>query len=147
MGRYPTVEHDFYCINCGKKGMPLARKTGKQKEKFHRKRLYCLNCKTEVNHIECRNQEEVETFKLIDEQWILLFVSCILNRLFQVIHIPEVLFPRLIYVNKGNSLAYSLYKLLTFRLIGFINIQSDIENLKPSKEVNSLLSKYVGLSL
>lgn len=64
MGRYPTVEHDFYCINCGKKGMPLARKTGKQKEKFHRKKLYCLNCKTEVNHIECRNQEEIETFKM-----------------------------------------------------------------------------------
>lgn len=55
--------HDFYCIACGQKGMPLARKNGKQRERFHRKKLYCLNCKTEVNHIECKTQEEVETFK------------------------------------------------------------------------------------
>ena len=64
MSIYPTVEHVVYCINCGKKGMPLSLNTCKQKEKFHRKKLYCLNCKTEVNHIECRNQEEIETFKM-----------------------------------------------------------------------------------
>ena len=45
-------------------GYASCPQTGKQKEKFHRKKLYCLNCKTEVNHIECRNQEEIETFKM-----------------------------------------------------------------------------------
>lgn len=61
MGAYDT--HDFYCINCGKRGMPLARMNGKQREKMHRKKLYCLTCKTEVNHIECRSQEDVDRFK------------------------------------------------------------------------------------
>ena len=56
-------EHNFYCIKCGKKGIPLARQTGHQRGKFHRKKLYCLSCKQEVNHIECRNEEEVLTFK------------------------------------------------------------------------------------
>lgn len=55
-------EHQFYCINCGKRGIPLARTRAKSREKFHRKKLYCLNCGTEVNHVECRNKEEVDQF-------------------------------------------------------------------------------------
>lgn len=54
--------HDFYCINCGKKGIPLIRKVGFQRNKFHRKKLYCIYCKTEVNHVECRNQDEIDQF-------------------------------------------------------------------------------------
>lgn len=57
-----TTEHQFYCINCGKRGIPLARKCGKQRGKFHRKKLFCLNCQCEVNHVECRNQEEIDQF-------------------------------------------------------------------------------------
>lgn len=56
-------EHDFYCIKCGKKGIPLARKKGLQHERMHRKKLYCLFCKEEVNHIECRTFADVEEFK------------------------------------------------------------------------------------
>lgn len=54
--------HDFYCINCGNKGIPLIRKVGFQRNKFHRKKLYCIYCKTEVNHVECRNQDEINQF-------------------------------------------------------------------------------------
>ena len=54
--------HDFYCINCGNKGIPLIRKVGFQRNKFHRKKLYCIYCKTEVNHVECRNQDEIDQF-------------------------------------------------------------------------------------
>lgn len=57
------VEHEFYCIKCGKRGIPLSRKTGFQKERFHRKKLFCLYCKEEVNHIECKNYEDVNEFK------------------------------------------------------------------------------------
>ena len=32
MGRQSFMVSDFYCIKCGSKGMPLARKKGKQKE-------------------------------------------------------------------------------------------------------------------
>lgn len=56
-------EHDFYCLNCGKKNMPIHRNVGRMKGKDHRKRLYCPWCKTEVNHIECRSDVEVEQFK------------------------------------------------------------------------------------
>lgn len=53
----------LYCMNCGRKGIPIVRKKSKQKEKFHRKKLYCIHCKREVNHIECRTDEDVLTFK------------------------------------------------------------------------------------
>lgn len=33
------------------------------KEAGHRKRLYCPWCKEEVNHVECRTQEDIEQFK------------------------------------------------------------------------------------
>lgn len=54
--------HDFYCINCGQKGIPITRKIGKLHEEFHRKKLYCCTCRMECNHIEVRNQEEKEIF-------------------------------------------------------------------------------------
>ena len=43
--------------------MPLPRKQGKQRERFHRKKLYCYKCQNTVNHIECKTSEDVETFK------------------------------------------------------------------------------------
>ena len=58
------TEHSFYCIKCGNKGIPLMRRQSLQHEKMHRKKLYCLYCKEEVNHVECKNLEEVEIFKL-----------------------------------------------------------------------------------
>lgn len=50
---YFTVS-DFYCVKCGAKGMPLARKMSRQREKGHLKKLYCLHCKQETNHREIR---------------------------------------------------------------------------------------------
>ena len=55
--------HDFYCLNCGKKSIPLSRKSGHQHARNHRKKLYCPWCKTEVNHIECKNSSDIEKFK------------------------------------------------------------------------------------
>ena len=63
MARRGYAEHSFYCINCGNKGIPLMRKQGFKHEKLHRKKLYCIYCKEEVNHIECKTPEEVEEFK------------------------------------------------------------------------------------
>ena len=54
--------HDFYCINCGAKSIPLARPRAKQKDKFHRKLLYCYQCGHTVNHVECRNDIERQQF-------------------------------------------------------------------------------------
>lgn len=64
MGRRNAFEsHDFYCMCCGNRGIPLSRQMSFKKEKEHRKILYCLYCKKRVNHIECRNSEEVAKFK------------------------------------------------------------------------------------
>ena len=60
MAKYES--HDFYCINCGNKGLPVFRNNGRLHEEFHRKKLWCCHCKTECNHIEIRNQEEKEEF-------------------------------------------------------------------------------------
>lgn len=54
--------HDFYCVNCGSKGIPLARKLSHSKGKAHRKQMYCWKCQHTVNHIECSTAEEVEAF-------------------------------------------------------------------------------------
>ena len=54
--------HDFYCLNCGKKSIPLSRKSGHQHARNHRKKLYCPNCKQEVNHIEIKTEEDRQQF-------------------------------------------------------------------------------------
>ena len=56
-------EHSFFCIKCGNKGIPLSRKQGHQHGRFHKKKLWCVHCREEVNHIECKTFDEVETFK------------------------------------------------------------------------------------
>ena len=58
---YETV--NFYCINCGSKGIPIARMGNNRKDKGHRKNMYCPTCRHTVNHIECKTSEEVEKFK------------------------------------------------------------------------------------
>ena len=60
MAQYNT--HDFYCISCGCKGLPIVRNNGRQREKMHRKKLWCCHCKAEINHVEVRSQEEKEIF-------------------------------------------------------------------------------------
>ena len=55
-------DNEFYCLQCGQKGLPIIRNKGFLKEKFHRKKLYCIHCKIEVNHIEVKNLEEREEF-------------------------------------------------------------------------------------
>lgn len=56
--RTKNVEiHNFGCMNCGK-FLPLARKMSLQKEKLHRKKLFCPFCKCTVNMVETRNYNE-----------------------------------------------------------------------------------------
>ena len=45
---------DFYCTECGNKGIPIMRRPGGQREAGHLKNLYCIHCKKEVNHAEVR---------------------------------------------------------------------------------------------
>ena len=45
---------EFYCTKCGNRGIPIARRIGKQREAGHLKKLYCLNCQQEWNFVEMR---------------------------------------------------------------------------------------------
>lgn len=44
---------NFYCTQCGNRGIPLPRNS-KIREAGHLKKLYCLTCGKETNHVECR---------------------------------------------------------------------------------------------
>lgn len=55
--------HRFFCGRCGNEGIPILRNSGHLHSKEHKKKLYCIHCKEEVNHIECRNYAELEEFK------------------------------------------------------------------------------------
>lgn len=56
---------EFYCTYCGQKGIPIARRAGKQRETGHLKKLYCPNCGLTLNHAEIRpfGQYRYENFK------------------------------------------------------------------------------------
>lgn len=45
---------DFYCTECGSRGIPIMRKAGQSREPGHLKKLFCLKCKKETNHVEVR---------------------------------------------------------------------------------------------
>lgn len=49
-----VFKSDFFCTCCGSKGIPIARIAGYNKEPGHLKKLYCLKCKKETNHVEIR---------------------------------------------------------------------------------------------
>lgn len=57
------IGHEFYCTKCGKKGIPVVRQKGKERELGHLKALWCLNCKTEVNHVEINPNSENYTYQ------------------------------------------------------------------------------------
>ena len=45
---------EFYCTQCGNKGIPIFRQRGKEREAGHLKKLFCLHCQKEVNHCEVK---------------------------------------------------------------------------------------------
>lgn len=47
-------ESEFYCTQCGSKGIPVLRKRGQEREAGHLKNLFCLTCGKEQNHVECK---------------------------------------------------------------------------------------------
>jgi len=63
MGRSNVEQHKFFCIQCGQEGIPLARKKNRKRERFHRKVMYCYHCHEDINHVECRDEEDIRIFK------------------------------------------------------------------------------------
>ena len=54
MSKHNAVMSEFYCTQCSQKGLPIWRRTGAEREGGHLKKIYCLNCKKETNHVECK---------------------------------------------------------------------------------------------
>lgn len=48
------VQSRFFCTRCGNEGISIQRKKGQERKGGHLKKLYCLTCKEEVNHVEIR---------------------------------------------------------------------------------------------
>lgn len=48
------ITSEFYCVKCGAKGIPIARKNGQLREPGHLKRLFCLKCGKKTNHAEIK---------------------------------------------------------------------------------------------
>ena len=48
MKRASRTMHRFFCTNCGREGLPLARKTSHQHQKGHLKNLYFLGVKLSI---------------------------------------------------------------------------------------------------
>ena len=57
------LSSEFWCISCGRKGIPIMRERCHRREAGHRKALYCINCRMTINHIETRNEEEAKKFR------------------------------------------------------------------------------------
>lgn len=58
---------EMYCTKCGKKGLDVARKPSRLREPGHLKKLYCVYCGQEQNHVEIRemySDYNLEDFKL-----------------------------------------------------------------------------------
>lgn len=54
------ITNDFYCTKCGQKGIPIIRRKGAEREAGHLKKLWCLNCNKEVNHVECKENSKYD---------------------------------------------------------------------------------------
>ena len=65
MGRKNIVMSEFYCTQCGAKGLPVWRRRGNEREAGHLKKLYCLKCSRETNHAEFKEYThyQFEDFK------------------------------------------------------------------------------------
>ncbi len=57
----------MFCCNCGKEGVPITRRPGHYREAGHLKKLYCIHCGKDWNHVEVRSMYSdynYEDFKL-----------------------------------------------------------------------------------
>src|SRR5690606_25981887 len=70
--------------------------------------------------------KQFESFKLVNQKWIFLFVNRQLNRLLQFIHLSKMGFPGIIDNGKRNILLEIQNKLFSFTFVSFFQICGDI---------------------
>ena len=52
---------------CGREGIPVQRKKGQERKGGHLKKLYCMYCKQEVNHAECKEFSKYTYREFLEE--------------------------------------------------------------------------------
>ena len=59
------LDHEFFCTQCGNKGIPIVRKSSRCRAAGHLKELYCIHCGRVVNHAECipYSDYDADTFR------------------------------------------------------------------------------------
>ena len=63
MKNYKISPSRFFCTVCGKEGIPIQRKKGQERCGGHLKKLYCLYCNKETNHVEIKEYENKYTLE------------------------------------------------------------------------------------
>jgi hypothetical protein len=66
MGKDNCIMSEFYCTQCSRRGIPIWRKGGRGRPAGHLKKLWCLYCGEETNHVECKENTHYtfEDFKI-----------------------------------------------------------------------------------
>ena len=54
MGKQNIIRSEFFCTQCGNRGLPVWRKAGKERESGHLKKMFCLTCNKEQNFCEVK---------------------------------------------------------------------------------------------
>ncbi len=67
-GRHFTIS-TFKCTVCGKEGIPISRKQSNQREFGHLKKIYCIHCKKETNHVEIREFDYIDRLRHHSQSW------------------------------------------------------------------------------
>lgn len=62
-----SIVHEFYCTQCGERGIPVYRKYGQFRKVGHLKKLYCLSCGKETNHAECISASKYDSNMFFEE--------------------------------------------------------------------------------
>ena len=62
-----SIVHEFYCTQCGERGIPVYRKYGQFRKVGHLKKLYCLPCGKETNHAECISASKYDSNMFFEE--------------------------------------------------------------------------------
>lgn len=55
-----SLESEFYCCRCGNKGIKIPRRSGAARKAGHLKKLFCIYCGTEWNHVECKENTKYD---------------------------------------------------------------------------------------
>ena len=67
-------------------------------------------------------REEVVALKLVNHQRVFLLIGCVLDALTEIVHIPQVLLPVVIYIIEDDAAAEGLRDFTAFSLICLLEV-------------------------